>query len=51
MRKGKCSARRYEISLWSDDQPGRGSAALTDISGHIDITGIAEAVVLVGQIR
>ena len=39
---------RYEISLWSDDQPGSGTAAIVDISGHIDITGIAEAVVLVG---
>jgi hypothetical protein len=39
---------RYELSLWSDNQPGGGSEAVTDISGHIDITGIAEAVVLAG---
>src|SRR6476620_7073807 len=39
---------RYELLLWSDDQPGPGGAAVTDISGHIDVTGIAEAVVLVG---
>jgi hypothetical protein len=39
---------RYELSLWLEDQPGQGSAPVTDIGGHIDITGIAEAVVLAG---
>jgi hypothetical protein len=39
----------YDLSLWADDQP---SAEHTDsaatIDGHIDITGIQEAVVLAG---
>ena len=39
---------RYELSLWLHDEPGQGSEAVTHISGHIDITGIAEAVVLAG---
>ncbi len=41
----------YELSLWSDDQspaPGDDPAAPTSVEGHIDITGIAEAVVLAG---
>jgi hypothetical protein len=41
----------YELSLWSDDQPrasGEGSDAVASIDGHIDITGIGEAVVLAG---
>jgi len=37
---------RYELSLWSDDQPD--PKAVASINGHIDITGIAEAVVLAG---
>jgi hypothetical protein len=48
MRKELLRTSRYDLSLWSDDQPVSGRAAVTDISGHIDITGIAEAVVLVG---
>lgn len=41
----------YELSLWADDQspaPGDDPAAPTSVDGHIDITGIAEAVVLAG---
>lgn len=41
----------YELSLWSDDQPcapGEDPKAVASIDGHIDITGIAEAVVLAG---
>jgi len=40
----------YEISIWSggspkdDDHPG----TLPNIDGHIDITGMAEAIVLAG---
>jgi len=42
---------RYELSLWSDDQPlapGEDPKAVVSIDGHVDITGIAEAIVLVG---
>jgi hypothetical protein len=42
---------RYELSLWSDDQPaapGDEPKTVTSIDGRIDITGIAEAVVLAG---
>jgi hypothetical protein len=42
---------RYELSVWSDDQSsGSGTAthAGTRIDGHIEITGIGEAVVLSG---
>jgi hypothetical protein len=41
----------YEVSVWSDDRPlapGEPLDARTSIDGHIDITGIGEAVVLVG---
>ena len=41
----------YELSLWSDDQPvptEGGPSPGSSIDGHIDITGIAEAVVLAG---
>jgi hypothetical protein len=39
----------YDLSLWSEpDAHGSGGAAATSTSGHIDITGIAEAVVLAG---
>ena len=41
----------YDLSLWSDDQPGplgEDAKAPARIDGHIDITGIAEAVVLAG---
>src|SRR5690349_5982388 len=37
----------YQLSVWRDDDPSRDGTALT-IDGHIDITGIAEAVVLAG---
>ena len=38
---------QYDLSLWTDD-PGDGQPRKehVEISGHIDITGIAEAVVL-----
>jgi hypothetical protein len=42
---------RYELSLWSDDTPhraGETADAVASIEGHIDITGIAEALVLAG---
>ena len=39
---------RYELSLWSDDQPGEDPGAVASIDGHIDIAGIAEAIVLAG---
>ncbi len=40
----------YRLSLWSHDQPRAAGeeAAVASIDGHIDITGIAEAVVLAG---
>jgi hypothetical protein len=38
----------YEISLWSDQPPGGAAQGVAHIDGHIDITGIAEAVVLTG---
>ena len=41
----------YELSVWSDDQAlgsGQNPGVVASIDGHIDITGIAEAVVLAG---
>jgi hypothetical protein len=40
----------YELSVWSDGQPGApdNPEAAAHIDGHIDITGIGEAVVLAG---
>lgn len=42
----------YELSLWADDDqpraPGDVVQSLATIDGHIDIGGIAEAVVLAG---
>ena len=37
----------YQLSVWQDDDPSDDGTAMT-IDGHIDITGIAEAVVLTG---
>jgi hypothetical protein len=42
---------RYELSFWSGDRPparGEDPEAVASIEGHIDITGIAEAIVLAG---
>jgi hypothetical protein len=40
---------KYSVTVWSDDQPPQGGdSAVATIDGHIDITGIAEAVVLAG---
>jgi hypothetical protein len=42
---------QYELSLWIDDEEGDRqvrSDAPVNIDGHIDITGIGEAVVLAG---
>jgi hypothetical protein len=41
---------RYELSLWSDDGQAapEDREAVASVEGHIDITGIAEAVVLAG---
>jgi hypothetical protein len=41
----------YELSVWSDYPPGapdKAHEAVASIDGHIDITGIGEAVVLAG---
>jgi len=41
----------YTLSLWSDDktpETGHAPKIVASIDGHIDITGIAEAVVLAG---
>jgi len=40
----------YELSFWSRDQPNAPDdpPAVASIEGHIDITGIAEALVLAG---
>ena len=37
----------YQLSVWRDDDPSRNRNTVT-IDGHIDTTGIAEAVVLTG---
>jgi len=37
----------YQLSVWRDDDPSRDGNTVA-IDGHIDITGIAEAVVLAG---
>ena len=42
---------RYELSLWSDDRqpaPAEDLEAVASRDGHIDVTGLAEAVVLAG---
>ena len=42
---------KYNVAVWSDDEPpkpGGDPRPLATIDGHIDITGIAEAVVLAG---
>jgi hypothetical protein len=45
-------ATAYELSLWSDDDLPRAAdevaRSIATIDGHIDITGIGEAVVLAG---
>lgn len=39
----------YDVSRWSEPDPdGSGQPPTTTTSGHIDITGIAEALVLAG---
>ena len=39
----------YDLSHWSEPDPdGSGQAPKTTTTGHIDITGIAEATVLAG---
>ena len=42
---------KYNVSVWWDDeppQPGDDSRPVATVDGHIDISGIAEAVVLAG---
>ena len=41
---------RYDLSVWSDDERDDGGAGerVARIDGHIDISGIGEAVVLAG---
>ena len=41
----------YEVSLWTDDASGGSDAGQVRIEGHIDITGIGEALVLAGPDR
>jgi hypothetical protein len=41
-------ATRYNLSIWSDDQHGADPKAIASIDGHIDLTGMGEAVVLAG---
>ena len=43
----------YELSFWSDEPapPGEDPRTVTSIEGRIDITGIAEALVLAGPGR
>ena len=36
---------RYDLTAWTDDEAGKDAV---HIDGHIDITGIAEALVLAG---
>jgi hypothetical protein len=38
----------YDLSLWVDDQSQSSAETVPNIDGHIDITGIQEAVVLAG---
>jgi hypothetical protein len=38
----------YELSVWSEDRANSANSPETTVDGHIDITGIAEAVVLAG---
>jgi hypothetical protein len=41
----------YELAFWSDDRPaspGEDPDTVVSINGRIDVTGIAEAVVLAG---
>jgi hypothetical protein len=38
----------YELSIWADEHAAPGVETGTAIEGHIDITGIGEAVVLAG---
>jgi len=43
---------RYDLSLWTDDEavdPQVQGDAPVNVDGHIDITGIGEAVVLAGS--
>jgi len=42
---------RYELSVWTNEEaqtPGGDSKTDSRVDGHLDITGIAEAVVLTG---
>jgi hypothetical protein len=42
---------RYDLSLWTDDLPSSAAgsgAATVHAEGHVDITGIGEALVLAG---
>ena len=38
----------YDLSVWSDDESGGEPTPAVIVDGHIDITGIGEAVVLAG---
>jgi len=39
---------RYELSVWVEDDSSPDSQPAAIVDGHIDITGISEAVVLAG---
>lgn len=42
---------KYSVAVWSDDKPPKtadDSPAVATVDGHVDITGIAEAIVLAG---
>ena len=39
---------KYNVTVWSDDESANAGDAVGTIDGHIDISGIAEALVLAG---
>jgi hypothetical protein len=39
---------KYNVTVWSDDESPNAGDAVGTIDGHIDISGIAEALVLAG---
>ena len=42
----------YDLSLWTDEPAeGQAKSATVNVDGHIDITGIGEAIVLAGPDR
>ena len=39
---------RYDLELWTNDPDGQVRSETVHVDGHIDITGLGEAVVLAG---